>query len=142
MRDADVIKVAAQLQPRVSRQSEGGEVQPAGSEIGLQIKTSTIKIKSGREMATFVKSLAMLVICQSVTLVSGFEFDHAFRKISMEDSPELSSMDNLMKRIGLAMGEEEEVEEPLEEHKLLRRVGLGPEDQDAVESMLKTEVSL
>ena len=92
-------------------------------------------------MATFEKSLAMLVICQSVTLVSGVEFDHAFRKISMEDSPELSSMDNLMKRIGLAMGEEE-VEEPLEEHKLLRRVGLGPEDQDAVESMLKTEVSL
>merc|ERR1719234_2949443 len=37
------------------------------------------------------------------------------------------------------MGEEEEVEEPLEEHKLLRRVGLGPEDQDAVESMLDTE---
>ena len=72
---------------------------------------------------------------------SGFEFDHAFRKISMENSPELSSMDTLMKRIGLAMGEEEEVEEPLEEHKLLRRVGLGPEDQDAVESMLNTEVS-
>merc|ERR1711971_42656 len=48
-------------------------------------------------------------------------------------------MDTLMKRIGLAMGEEEEVEEPLEEHKLLRRVGLGPEDQDAVESMLNPE---
>ena len=92
-------------------------------------------------MATSVRSLAVLVIWQTVTVGSGFEFDHAFRKISMENSPELSSMDTLMKRIGLAMGEEEEVEEPLEEHKLLRRVGLGPEDQDAVESMLNTEVS-
>ena len=92
-------------------------------------------------MATSVRSLAVLVIWQTVTVGSGFEFDHAFRKISMENSPELSSMDTLIKRIGLAMGEEEEVEEPLEEHKLLRRVGLGPEDQDAVESMLNTEVS-
>ena len=93
------------------------------------------------EMTTSVRSLAVLVIWHTVTVGSGFEFDHAFRKISMENSPELSSMDTLMKRIGLAMGEEEEVEEPLEEHKLLRRVGLGPEDQDAVESMLSTEVS-
>ena len=94
-------------------------------------------------MATSVRSLAVLVIWQTVTVGSGFEFDHAFRKIAMEmeNSPELSNMDTLMKRIGLAMGEEEEVEEPLEEHKLLRRVGLGPEDQDAVESMLNTEVS-
>ena len=98
--------------------------------------------KKDQKMATAsVRSLAVLVIWQTVTVGSGFEFDHAFRKISMENSPELSSMDTLMKRIGLAMGEEEEVEEPLEEHKLLRRVGLGPEDQDAVESMLNPEVS-
>ena len=92
-------------------------------------------------MTTSVRSLAVLVIWQTVTVGSldSFEFDHAFRKIAMENS--MDSMDTLMKRIGLAMGEEEEVEEPLEEHKLLRRVGLGPEDQDAVESMLDTEVS-
>ena len=93
-------------------------------------------------MAASVKNLlTVLVIWQSVIVSSGFEFDHAFRKISMENSAELSNMDTLMKRIGLAMGEEEEVEEPLEEHKLLRRVGLGPEDQDAVESTLNAEVS-
>ena len=93
-------------------------------------------------MAVSVKYLlTVLVIWQSVIVSSGFEFDHAFRKISMENSAELSNMDTLMKRIGLAMGEEEEVEEPLEEHKLLRRVGLGPEDQDAVESTLNAEVS-
>ena len=125
----------AQLLPRVSRQS-------GGSEPAQPVRLVKKERKKDQKMATAsVRSLAVLVIWQTVTVGSGFEFDHAFRKISMENSPELRSMDTLMKRIGLAMGEEEEVEEPLEEHKLLRRVGLGPEDQDAVESMLNPEVS-
>ena len=66
---------------------------------------------------------------------SGFEFDHAFRKISMENSAELSNMDTLMKRIGLAMGEEEGAAEPLATDALLRRLG-ELEDQQAVETQV------
>ena len=68
-------------------------------------------------------------------------FDHAFRKTghkwlkNSESSSINKDSSKILKRVGLAMGEEDsEDSQPMEQHKLLRRTGL-QEDQDAVETV-------
>ena len=68
-------------------------------------------------------------------------FDHAFRKNghkwlkNSESSSINKDSSKILKRVGLAMGEEDsEDSQPMEQHKLLRRTGL-QEDQDAVETV-------
>ena len=85
-------------------------------------------------------STTLLVVTACVT-TAAFDFDHAFRKISSStgDAGEVDSVDTLLRRIGLAMGEEggEEGEEgeTLAHDSLFRRLG-EPEDQEAVESQV------
>merc|ERR1711962_88780 len=66
--------------------------------------------------------------------VNSFEFDHAFRS-DASNARLAEYQENLMKKIGLAMGEEEEESRPLTSQYLQRRSGKpDPEDQEAVES--------
>ena len=87
--------------------------------------TSGIKMAGGR-------SLLLLTVTMVSAFDYDFDFDHAFRKTS---EGEEVTVESLMRRIGLAMGEEEEAAEPLATDTLLRRLG-ELEDQHAVETQV------
>ena len=99
-------------------------------------------------MKNFLPLLVSFLI--DFSLVKSDLFDHAYRKLS-EAKEELGykkfnfNGDQLLRRIGIADGEEEEDEkEPLSESKFMRRFGsLGEEieDQVAIESSGKFRVS-
>ena len=79
----------------------------------------------------------LLAMALSTQGFDDWEFDHAFRKDG-EGLREYGDIDSLMRRIGLAMGEEAEQgeeEEPLATKELMRRLG-EPEDQMAMESQV------
>jgi len=85
--------------------------------------------------------IRILVLLSQISAIFMAEyFDHAFRKqedkkLRSESRSINKDSSKLLKRVGLAMGEEDsESSQPMEEHKLLRRTGL-QEDQDAVESV-------
>merc|ERR1719483_1070242 len=85
--------------------------------------------------------IRILVLLSQISAIFMAEyFDHSFRrqedkKLRSESQSINKDSSKLLKRVGLAMGEEDsESSQPMGEHKLLRRTGL-QEDQDAVESV-------
>ena len=81
----------------------------------------------------------LLVLTQISAIFMAEYFDHAFRKhgnthLDFKSQSINKDTSKLLKRVGIAMGEEDSDEsEPIEEHTFLRRTGL-LDDQEAVES--------
>jgi len=94
-----------------------------------------------------MKNLPLLVsFAINICLVKSDLFDHAYRKLSeAKEEMELKyNGDKLLRRIGIAVGEEEEDDkEPLSETNFMRRFGSldeDVEDQVAIETSGKFKV--
>ena len=100
-------------------------------------------------MRNFLPLLVSLAL--DFSLVKSDLFDHAYRKFSeakeeLDDTKMKYNGDTLLRRIGIAAGEEEEHEkEPLSESNFMRRFGSlldDVDDQVAIESSAKFKVRL